>query len=76
MVFLVQDFVFKTGLPRYSNFHHVCSQGVLVIIPVKTTLSAEGFKLFTIKEINPKFYFYITQHVFNDDVVTTDWNPW
>ena len=48
---------------------------VLVNHSCKDNLFSGSFKLFTIgKEINPKFYFYIAQHVFNDDVVTTDWN--
>ena len=49
---------------------------VLVNHPCKDHFFSRAFQFFTIgEEINPKFYFYITQHVFNDDIVTTDWNP-
>ena len=49
---------------------------VLVNHPCKDHFFSRAFQFFTIgEEINPKFYLYITQHVFNDDIVTTNWNP-
>ena len=73
MIFLVQDLVFEPKAAVFQLPMFVVK--VLVNHPCKDHFFSRAFQFFTIgEEINPKFYFHIAQHIFNDDIVTTDWN--